>query len=64
MAVTQSDRRVVRVSVSRTELVNLLGQKAREAGLIDFDPDETDVIDNGETGFEIVFTKSNIAPPA
>ena len=48
MASTLRDKRIVTVEVSRAELVALLAQKAKDAGLIDFDPNnlqvqETDV---------------------
>ena len=61
MAATTIDRRVVHVTVSNAEIATLLGQKAKEAGLIDFDPDAVDAINNG-TDWEIIFLKDTTAP--
>lgn len=63
MAETTSDRRVVVVKVTRAEMAQLLGSKAKEAGLIDFDPDRTQIIDNGSTGFDIQFDKDTEVVP-
>jgi hypothetical protein len=60
MASTTQDKRVVRVAVTRAELVNFLGSQAKAAGIIDFDPDRTEVFDQGTTGFEIVFEKDTV----
>lgn len=54
MAITERDYRAVNITVTRQELAQLLGQKAKQAGLIDFDPDRTEVHDNGDS-FTIVF---------
>lgn len=62
MAVQTKDYRTVKVMVTRGELAALLGQKAKEAGIIDFDPDRTEVLDNGDTGFEIVFEVDTVTP--
>lgn len=45
MATTQRDQRIVTVEVTKAELVNLLATKAKEAGLIDFDPDNIHVVE-------------------
>ena len=55
MATTLSDKRIVNVNVTRAELATLLGEKAQQAGLINFTPDSVEVFDNGDTGFEIRF---------
>lgn len=49
MPKVERDQRIVRVSVTKAELVDLLGTRAKQAGLIDFDPDnivvaETDAV--------------------
>lgn len=62
MATTTSDKRIVRIAVTRAELAALLGAKAKEAGLIDFDPETTEVYDNGVNGFEIYFDVTYVAP--
>lgn len=61
MAETTSDERTVRITTTRAELTQLLGDKAQEAGLIDFDPDDCEVHDNGD-GFELVFTAAYATP--
>ena len=60
MATTTNDYRVVRVAVTRAELAAMLGEKAKAAGIITFDPDSTEVFDNGANGFEIVFEKDTV----
>ena len=62
MATTTSDKRQVRVAVTRAEMSNLLGTQANAAGFIDFTPDSTEIFDNGTAGFEIVFEVATPAP--
>ena len=45
MATTKRDQRVVTVEVSRAELITLLAERAKQAGLIDFDPDNIQVVE-------------------
>lgn len=62
MPTIQSDRRMVVVKVTETELATLLGEKAKAAGLIDFDPDTVEVINAGKAnGWEIIFTQATTA---
>jgi hypothetical protein len=63
MARTTSDVRVVRISVTRLELNTLLGNQAQQTGLIDFAPDTTEIMDQGEAGFEVIFTKDTQVIP-
>ena len=58
MAITTSDKRVVKIAVSSTELATLLGSKATDAGLINFTPDSVEVIPQGDGSAEIVFIKA------
>jgi hypothetical protein len=62
MASTARDQRIVIVNVSKAELITLLGSKARELNLIDFDPDRVQVHEvNADTDeFQIVFEKDNV----
>lgn len=56
MATTTCDKRIVRVNVSEAEMAALLGQKAKEQGLIDFDPDKVDAFHQGQgAGYEVTF---------
>lgn len=57
MAQTTSDKRVVVVSVTRAEMTDLLGAQAQAAFIIDFTPDNVEVVDTGD-GFEVSFTKT------
>jgi hypothetical protein len=54
---------VVRISVTRLELNTLLGNQAQQTGLIDFAPDTTEIMDQGEAGFEVIFTKDTQVIP-
>jgi hypothetical protein len=60
MATTIKDSRIVRVSLTYTEMASLLGQKAQEAGFINFTPDKVEVFDQGNNSFEAVFEKDTI----
>jgi hypothetical protein len=55
MAAKTADKRAATVTVSRPEMSTFLGNAAKNAGLIDFDPQTVDVFDQGDQGFEIVF---------
>lgn len=59
MATTKRNQQITTVEVSRVELRNLLGAKAKELGLIDFDPDTVQVIEtDAELGtHEIIFER-------
>jgi hypothetical protein len=59
MAVTTSDKRVVRVSITGEELTTLLSTQAKAAGIIDFDPDRVDLLNNGD-GWEVIFDKDTV----
>lgn len=60
MATTVEDKRVVIISVTASEMVNLLGTKAKDAGIIDFDPDSVDIKSSDDPGiaFTVIFEKS------
>ena len=62
MATTKRNQQITTVEVSRVELRNLLGAKAKELGLIDFDPDTVQVIetDAGLGTHEIIFEREII----
>jgi hypothetical protein len=62
MAITTSDKRVVRVEVSQEELTALLSAQANAAGIIDFAPDRVDMINNGD-GWEVLFEKDTPVTP-
>ena len=70
MAVTRSDKQVVRIFVTHAELANLLGNQAQAAGFITFAPTESDLnpteeqtgtdVDGNpifEQGWEVVFKR-------
>ncbi len=59
MAITASDKRVVRINVTDAELNNLLATQAKAAGLIDFDPDRVDLV-KGQSGWEVIFDKETV----
>jgi hypothetical protein len=63
VATKTKDERTVRIAATRTELASILGSQAKELGLIDFDPDTTEVYDQGDAGFEVVFTKETVITP-
>lgn len=70
MATTRSDQQVVKVFVSQTELANLLGAQAQQAGIITFAPDAVDLLPSEETdntdpqnpittaGWEVTFVRA------
>ena len=62
MATTSKDVRTVVVSVTKTEMVSVLGEKAKQIGLIDFDPDRIEIRDSEVTGmaFDITFEKDTV----
>lgn len=62
MATTARDQRTVALDVSKAEMVSLLGDKAKAAGLIDFDPDRIQVIETDPVlgTFQITFEKDNV----
>ena len=62
MATTSKDVRTVVVSVTKTEMVSVLGVKAKQIGLIDFDPDRIEIKDSEVTGmaFDITFEKDTV----
>jgi hypothetical protein len=64
MAVTNSDKRRVSITISDAELSTLLGQKAKAAGLIDFDPEKTEVFNDGQGGWECIFELTTPGAPA
>jgi hypothetical protein len=57
MATTQRDQRIITVEVSRAELITLLADRAKQAGLIDFDPDNIQVVevDPAQGTYNILF---------
>ncbi len=59
MPTVNEDKRVVIVSVTTTEINNLLGAKAKQAGVIDFDPDKISIVVSPTSGmaFDITFEK-------
>ena len=59
MAAIQRDQRIVTVVVSKDEMRDLLGTRAKQAGLIDFDPDNIVVteIDAATSQYEIIFER-------
>lgn len=62
MPTTIKDTRTVRISVTVAELNTLLSDKAKQQGLIDFDPDFVQVsLTDPETGtYEIIFEKNTV----
>ena len=62
LALRAQGQQITTVEVSRVELRNLLGAKAKELGLIDFDPDTVQVIetDAGLGTHEIIFEREII----
>lgn len=62
MATVERDQRIVRVSVTKAEMRDLLGTRARQAGLIDFDPDNIIVqeTDAATGAYEITFERENL----
>lgn len=61
MATTSRDQRIVTVDVTQAELISLLAQKAQQAGLIDFDPDNIqvqEIVAGAE--YQIIFSKENV----
>lgn len=68
MVTTIQDVRTVKVQVSLAELQTLLVTKARQQGIIDFDPDRIQIYENGDdsagnTVFEILFEKDTPDAP-
>jgi hypothetical protein len=64
MATTTSDKRIVRVTVTEAEMSALIGQKAKDAGLIDFDPDRIEVFHQGQgAGYEVTFELTTPVTP-
>lgn len=59
MATKTSDSRIVKVTVTVPELTTLLGQRAQQAGIIDFEPDLVEVYRNGDS-YDCVFEKLTI----
>jgi hypothetical protein len=57
MPSTLTDKRVVVVSVTMTEMLNVLGAKALELGIIDFTPTNIEVANSDGVGmaFDITF---------
>lgn len=55
MATKTQDKRSTTIAASRAEMSTFLGNAAKNAGLIDFDPQTVEVSDQGDTGFEITF---------
>lgn len=67
MATTKRNQQITTIEVTKAELRQLLGAKAKEAGLIDFDPDTVSVFETDPVlgKFEIVFEREIIpAAPA
>ena len=62
MASTITDKRVVVISVTNTEILNVLGAKATELGIIDFTPDNIEIKKSGDVGmaFDITFEKNTV----
>ncbi|UCE39326.1 MAG: hypothetical protein JSW00_08935 [Thermoplasmata archaeon] len=60
MAVTQSDDRVVKVSLTNAELATVVGTKARELGFIDFTPDSVDLVNDGLGNWEATFQVATV----
>ena len=60
MQIIAEDKRVVIVSITAIEMLSLLGAKARQTGIIDFDPDKVDVRISETSGmsFDIIFEKA------
>ena len=62
MATTGKDVRTVVVSVTKTEMIGVLGAKAKEIGLIDFDPDRIEIRNSVVIGmaFDLTFEKDTV----
>ena len=62
MAKLVNDSRKVTIEVTQVELTDLLGKQAKAAGLIDFNPDRSDIIDHGDGRFDIHFYEDSGLP--
>ncbi|KKK89327.1 hypothetical protein LCGC14_2734230 [marine sediment metagenome] len=62
MASTIIDKRIVVISVTSTEILNVLGAKATELGIIDFVPDNIKIKESSDVGmaFDITFEKNTV----
>ncbi len=62
MSALVEDKRIVIISVTPNEIINVLGAKAKEVGLIDFDPDKIEIKNSSSSGmaFDITFEKNTV----